>query len=48
VVAEVVLFDYWQGLLGHEIAKDGLRQAGYTEQQAVRMLRRVSRLVDKR
>lgn len=42
--AERILLEYHQGLLNYAEAKEALVDAWYTEEQAVRMLRRVAQL----
>jgi hypothetical protein len=39
-IAEAILADYYQGIMAHNVAQLSLRELGYTEQQARRMLDR--------
>jgi hypothetical protein len=42
--AEVILTDYYQGIVAHNVALRSLRELGYTEQQARKMLDRTREL----
>jgi hypothetical protein len=42
--AEAILADYYQDILPHNVALRSLRELGYTEQQARRMLDRTREL----
>lgn len=43
-IAEVILADYYQDITPHRVALQSLRELGYTEQQARRMVDRTREL----
>ena len=43
-IAEAILTDYYQDIMAHNVAQLALRELGYTEQQARRMLDRTREL----